>query len=77
MGVQMYNPRVQIYGDVAILTYIESVEGKLMAARRVKASCTGKGYDGVYQAGRRVARCSLPRVEESGRRLSSDEGGCS
>lgn len=25
----MYNPRVQIYGDVAILTYIELVEGEV------------------------------------------------
>ncbi len=25
---RMYNPRVQLYGDVAILTYTEAVEGK-------------------------------------------------
>jgi len=25
---QMYNPRVQVYGDVAVLTYTESVEGR-------------------------------------------------
>ena len=25
---QMYSPRVQLYGDVAVLTYTESVEGK-------------------------------------------------
>jgi len=25
---QMYNPRVQVYGDVAVLTYTEAVEGR-------------------------------------------------
>ncbi len=45
----MYNPRGQIYGDVAILTYIESVEGEVDGR---PTSYTRKGYDGVHQAGR-------------------------
>lgn len=28
--VQMYNPRVQVYGDVAVLTYNSSVSGTMM-----------------------------------------------
>ena len=28
LGFQMHNPRVQLYGGVAVLTYTESVEGK-------------------------------------------------